>query len=155
MRSYSLDLREKIAAAYDQKLGSQRELADLFGVGKATVERIIRRRRETGSIEPKPHAGGRAARLDAAGRARVRQILEVDNDLTLAELAERLEAELGVRVSVSNLCRIVAALGLPRKKSRSTIRNATASESSTYATRTRVGSRTSKRGGTSSSTSRE
>lgn len=155
MRSYSLDLREKIVAAYDQKLGSQRELAELFGVGKATVERIIRRRRETGSIEPKPHAGGRAARLDADGRERVRHILTADNDLTLAELAERIEADLGVRMSVSNLCRIVAALGLGRKKRHSTRPNATASESSTCATSTDVGRRGSKRGATSSSTSRE
>jgi transposase len=154
MRSYSLDLREKIAAAYDQKVGSQRELADLFGVGKATVERIIRRRRETGSLAPKPRAGGRTSQLDAAGLDRVRQLIARDNDLTLAELGERLEAELGVRLSVSRLCRIVAALGLPLKKSRSTTRSATASASGASAASTRRGAGSSRRGATSSSTSR-
>jgi len=58
MTPYSLDLRQKIRPADDHQLGSQRALAALFGVSHAFLEQL-RRRRTTGAIAPRPHAGGR------------------------------------------------------------------------------------------------
>ena len=54
----SLDLRRRIIDAYDNGEGTQARLARRFKVGKATVERLVRLRRETGSVEPRPHGGG-------------------------------------------------------------------------------------------------
>jgi transposase len=65
MKVYSLDLRQKILRAYDQRLGSQRALAALFGVSQSCVEKLVRRRRTTRDIAPRPHAGGRRAICDA------------------------------------------------------------------------------------------
>jgi transposase len=48
MKPYSLDLGEKMLRAYDEKLGSQRGLAALFGVSRAFVEKLLQRRRTTG-----------------------------------------------------------------------------------------------------------
>jgi transposase len=45
-------------------------------------------------------------------------------EATLEELCTRVAAELGVRVSVPTMCRVLQRVGLPRKKNRSTRRHA-------------------------------
>jgi hypothetical protein len=54
MKPYSLDLRQKILQAYDQKLGSQRVLSALFGVSDVFLEQLLRRH-ATGEIAPHSH----------------------------------------------------------------------------------------------------
>jgi transposase len=130
MKAYSLDLRQKILRAYDQRLGSQRAIAMLFGVSQSFVEKLLRRRRTTGTISPRPHAGGRRALCDEAALAVVRRLVQEQPDATLAELCERLFAQRGLHVSVPTMGRLVIALRLPRKKRRSTPANGTPSVSS-------------------------
>ena len=84
MKAYSLDLRQKILRAYDQRLGSQRALAALFGVSQSFVEKLLRRRRTTGDIAPRPHTGGRRALCDEAALAVVRRLVHAQPDATLA-----------------------------------------------------------------------
>lgn len=130
MKAYSLDLRQKILRAYDQRLGSQRALAALFGVSQSFVEKLVRRRRTTGDMAPRPHTGGRRALCDEAALAVVRHLVHEQPDATLAEFCERLFAQRGLRLSVPTMGRLVIALRLPRKKSRSTPANRTPSASS-------------------------
>jgi transposase len=61
MKASSLALRQKILRAYDQRFGSQRALAALFGVSQSFVEKLLRQRRTSGDIAPRPHAGDRRA----------------------------------------------------------------------------------------------
>jgi transposase len=130
MQAYSLDLRQKILRAYDQRRSSQRAIAALFGVSQSFVEKLLRRRRATGDIAPRPHAGGRRALCNEAARAVVRRLIQEQPDATPAELCERLLAQRGLRVSVPTMGRLVIALRLPRKKSRSMPANRTPSGSS-------------------------
>jgi transposase len=116
MKPYTLDLRQKILDAYDRKRGSQRALAALFGVSRAFLEQLLRRRRTTGEIAPRPHAGGRQLRCDAAALALVRQWVQEQPDATLEELCTQLERQRGLRLSVATMCRVLQRLGLPRKK---------------------------------------
>jgi transposase len=130
MKAYSIDLREKILRACDERLGSQRAIATLFSVSQSFVEKLLRQRRATGDIRPRPHAGGRRALCDAGALAHVRRLVQEHPDATLAELAAQLEAQHGPRVSVPTMGRLVLALQLPRNKSRSTPMSATLNESS-------------------------
>ena len=130
MTPSSLDLREKILRAYDAHRGSQRALAALFGVSRAFVEKLVWQRRSTGQIVPRPHAGGRKPSYDDAALAVVRQALQEHTDATLAELCERLGQRRGLWMSVATMSRLLTRLGLPRKKSRSTLRSVTRRESS-------------------------
>jgi transposase len=125
MAAYSIDLRQKILQAYERRLGSQRALAHLFGVSLAFVEKVLRQHRTTGTIAPKPHAGGPRPRLDETTHGRLRQWGHDEPDVSLHELWARLAAETGVRVSGPTMCRVLQRLGLPRKKSRSTPRSGT------------------------------
>jgi transposase len=123
MAAYSIDLRQRILRAWERHLGSQRTIADIFGVSLAFVEKVLRQHRTTGSIAPKPHAGGQKPRLGAAARAVVQRLMGADPDATLEELCTGVAAETGVRVSVPTMCRVLQRLGLPRNKSRSTPAN--------------------------------
>jgi transposase len=130
MAAYSLELRQKIFRAWERRLGSQRTIADVFGVSLAFVEKVLRQYRTTGSIAPKPHAGGQKPRLDATAQAIIRRLVSDHPDETLQELGAGVAAETGVRVSVATMCRVLQRLGLPRKKSRSTPASATPHASS-------------------------
>ena len=120
MKAYSNDLRRKIVAAYERGQRSQREVAELFGVSPATVRNFVRRKRERGSPDELPRAGGAPARIDAQVRAELRQLIASSPDATLAEAREHLLRSSGVRVGLSAVCRAFSKMGLPRKKSRST-----------------------------------
>ncbi|MFM2315160.1 MAG: hypothetical protein RLZZ04_4436 [Cyanobacteriota bacterium] len=54
----SLDLRQRVFLAYQTKEGSQRQLAKRFKVSLSFIRDLVRRYRETDSIEPKPHGVG-------------------------------------------------------------------------------------------------
>ena len=146
MAAYSIDLRHKLLHACERRLGSQRALADLFGVSLSFVEKLLRRHRTTGDIAPKPHAGGPRPALDAAADALVRRLVRENTDITLAELCARVADEKGRRVSVATMCRLLQRLGLPRKKSRSTPASVTPRASSRRARITASGSRRSTSG---------
>jgi transposase len=118
--AYSTDLREKIVRAYDEGLGSQRAIAELFGVSRSFVEKLLARRRATGEIAPLPHGGGRQSHCDARDIALVQQHIKEQPDATLSEVCHRVHQEHSTSVSYSAMSRLLKRLGLPRKKSRST-----------------------------------
>ena len=130
MGAYSLDLRDKILHACDQRFGSQRAIAALFGVSQSFVEQVLRRRRTTGTTAPRPHAGGRRAGCDEAAMLLVRRLVQDHPDATLAEPCEQLYAQRGLHVSVPTMSRLAKQLGLPRKKNHSMPPSKTAPASS-------------------------
>jgi transposase len=120
MTPYSLDLRQKIIAALERGVGSQRAVADLFGVSRSFVERLLQRQRTTGTLAPRLHAGGPPRCLDETDERLIRQCLEQQPDHTLDELREALAQQNGKPVSRATLGRMVQHLNLPRKKRLST-----------------------------------
>jgi len=116
MKAYSLDLRQKIIDAYTNQEGSIRQVAQRFKVAKSFVQKLLKRYREEGTLAPKAQGGGFAAKLSEHLHV-VEQLVEQENDATLAELCEHLYQDTGVRVSQSTLCRQLQQLKLTRKKS--------------------------------------
>ena len=125
MKPYSNDLRRRIVEACESGKYSQGEVAELFQVSLATVKNFLRRKRETGSPDALPHAGGNKPRLDEKARLFIRQSVEENNDLTLDELCRRVKARHRKSVSRPTMSRLLQGLNLPRKKSRSTPPSAT------------------------------
>lgn len=117
--AYSTDLREKIVRAYDEGLGSQRQIAEMFGVSRSFVEKLLHRRRITGEIAALPHGGGRTALCQQKEHLLVRRLIQQQPDATLDELCEALERKRRLRVSRPTMSRVLQRLSLPRKKSRS------------------------------------
>jgi transposase len=118
--AYSTDLREKIVRSYDDGLGSQRAIAELFGVSRSFVEKLLHRRRTTGDIAALPHGGGRTALCQQKEHLLVRRLIEKQPDATLDELCEMVEHKRKLRVSRPTMSRLLQRLDLSRKKSRST-----------------------------------
>jgi transposase len=114
MEAYSLDLRLRVLAAVDQGDLSRTEIAELFGVSTAWVRRLVQRRRETGSITPRPRRYGPRPKLDQERCQQLAQLVQQDPDATLAELRQRL----AVSVGIPTLWRALDRLGLTLKKSR-------------------------------------
>ena len=59
MKAYSTDLRERVVAACDAGDATREQIAARFSVSVPWIRKLLRQRRETGSIEPKPRGGGR------------------------------------------------------------------------------------------------
>jgi transposase len=112
MRAYSPDLRERIVAAVERGKGSLRELADVFLVSLSSIVRLLRRYRATGSVLPKPPAGGPVPLLDEPTCQRLLALVQEQPDATLAEL----RARLGVSCSLTTLWRALQRHRISRKK---------------------------------------
>ena len=121
MQSYSIDLRERVIAACDRGDATREEIAARFSVGVAWVYRLLARRRQTGSIAPKPHGGGQKPAFDGDTAERLRKAVADGPDATLEELRDAT----GVACGTSAVFRALRRLGLPRKKSRNAPPNRT------------------------------
>jgi len=112
MKPYSEDLRTRIIDVIDQHKGSLRQTARRFRVSLSFIERLLRRRRQTGSLRPKPHGGGRLPALDDNQLKQLRELVSEQPDATLEELRQRL----AVACSLAAICRTLKKLGITRKK---------------------------------------
>lgn len=86
MRTLSLDLRERILAAYDRQEGTRLEVAGRFRVSLGMVKKLLQQRRRTGSIAARHHLAGRKPVILEAHRRQLRTLLDRKPDLTLQEL---------------------------------------------------------------------
>ena len=118
MRPYSKDLRLRALAAFDGGMPRE-EIARTFSVSVPTIKRWLRRRRETGGVEPKA-IPGRPSLKGVALAGWLPKHLQRNPDLTLQEHREAFEEARGTRVSAATVGRAIARLpgGWPLKKSR-------------------------------------
>lgn len=109
-RAYSNDLRERVMQACDQGERAV-AVAKRFAVSESFIEKLKQRRRDSGMVAAKPHAGGRQPLL-AAQSERIRAQLQAKPDTTLEELRDGL----GLSVALSTLWYHLRRLGLTFKK---------------------------------------
>lgn len=115
-KAYSLDLRQKIIEAYTRGGISQRGLANQFGVAKSFIQKLLKQYRETGSIAPKVRVEQTPPKLNDEHRAILADIVEANNDATLAELSEQVYARTGIRVGTTTMHTTLKRMGLSVKK---------------------------------------
>jgi transposase len=125
MQAYSLDLRQRVVAAYENGVETILEVAERFEVSDSFVKKLLRRKRATGEIAPVGHRGGQPRRLSDQHRKWLLKTVLAQPDITLGELEERLLVEQNLSASVPTLCRELQALNLRRKKSRWSLVSAT------------------------------
>ena len=118
MEAYSLDLRTRVLDACDGGMRTK-QVAKRFAVSPAWVRRMKQRRRENGSIAPRPIPGGKP-KLDEAARARVAAFVAEQPDATLEELRGWIAEELHVRISIGGLWETLRRMNFTLKKSRRT-----------------------------------
>jgi transposase len=112
MRPYSLDLRERVAAAVDHHEGSIRQIARIFRVSTSFIVRLFQQRRATGTLQPDPHGGGSPPALSPRDLDRLAQLIREQPDATLKQLKQRG----GFTCSLKTLWFALDRQGLTRKK---------------------------------------
>ena len=118
---YSDDLRRKFFEAYQRGDGSLAVLARRFSVSLGWAEKLMRTVRQTGRIErPAGNKRGPASKLTPELRETLREWIQAQPDLTLAELQQRLWTAQEMDVSLSRLWTVLGEMGLRLKKSHST-----------------------------------
>lgn len=102
-KALSLDLRRRVVAAVDAG-ASRRAVAARYGVAPSTAVRWHRQWRESGSLAPRPQGGHQGERRSVERFAdAIRTMVAKTKDITLAEIAERLEAEHGERFAPTTI----------------------------------------------------
>jgi transposase len=81
--AYGIDLRERAVRAYRRGDGTLLEVAATFAIDPRTLQRWIAHERATGSLVPKPKAGGWRYPIDLA---QLHVVIAAAPDATVAEL---------------------------------------------------------------------
>src|SRR5690606_38172202 len=112
-RSYSLDLRERVARLVEGG-GSCHAAAAHFGVSISFAVKLMATFRATGSLKAKPEGGWRYSKLDPHRDFLMRRVAEQD-DITMPELAAELVGQ-GTVVAPSSISRWLIRNGYRFKK---------------------------------------
>lgn len=94
------------------------EIATVLGIGRASVNRVLRRHRETGKVERLPRGGGVESPIQGRVADLLCSIVGEVNDVTLEELTKALVERARINTSRSAVSRAMSRLGFTRKKSR-------------------------------------
>lgn len=109
------EVREAIVRAREQKLGYD-EIAELLGVGRATVSRTLRLHRESGDIDPRPKGGGNFSIFHGHVAELLLAIVETMPDASIRELTRAFEKQAKLSTSEMSVGRALRRLGYSRKK---------------------------------------
>lgn len=113
MAPYSMDLRKRVARAWDAHPDAE-AIAAKYEVSRAWVHRLIQRRRETGSLAPRKQTKFRRRALTDDEQTKLRALITAQPDATLAELRDAVPT----RAALSTLWRTIDRFGLTVKKNR-------------------------------------
>ena len=113
MKATSLDLRKRVLAARIEDGQSMGEIAERFRMPKGTVQNILERYRDAGTLEPRPQNAGRKRGLSGDQLRALEAEVERCPDSTLGQLQETLH----LPVSVVTVHNSLKRLGFTLKKS--------------------------------------
>jgi transposase len=110
MEVYSMDLRLRVMADIDNKIGTA-AVAEKYSVSAGWIRKLKRFRRETGSFAPRTQRVSHATKLDAE-LPRLEKLIQERPDATLREL----RVALGVQVGLATVWRALKRLQITFKK---------------------------------------
>ena len=116
MKSYPVEFRQKILDCYYNEPISQRQLAKRFCVTLSFVQKLLKQSRETGDIRPKTYRCGRHLKLTPEQMVALGELIEANNDATLAELSDLFLERTGIVLSVATVARMTERLKMTRPK---------------------------------------
>lgn len=117
MQAYSQDLRDRVLGALEHG-DRPAAIARRFEVSRVYVY-DVKRRLAKGQRTSQPQGGHRISRL-AVHESKIRSWIDAQPDLTLQEIAERLEHEVGLRLTKAAIWYQLNRWGLSFKKKRYT-----------------------------------
>ncbi len=116
MKTYPLELRQRVIKAVDNKIGTKTQIAETFSVSTSWIRKLLQRRRETGSLEASPRTQGRKCAFGSANLEQLNNFVRQKPDSTLEEIKEHFSAK--VNCSVVTVHNALKRLGWRYKKNR-------------------------------------
>jgi transposase len=110
----SQDLRQRLVASVENG-SSIRQAAMRYSVSISAAIKLIRRVRETGSLKPAQIGGYRRPVLEPH-EALLRELIDGNSDITLAEIQTELSHRVNLTPDLSTIHHHLHRLGLRRKK---------------------------------------
>lgn len=110
----SNDLRERVVA-FVEAGHSRHEAAAHFGTSVSFAVNLMKRWRETGSVDPRPRGGFRHGKL-GPHRDFILAAVAARGDITMPELAAALATARSVKVDPSRLSKFLISCGFSFKK---------------------------------------
>jgi transposase len=114
-KPHPIELRERVVAFVDEGHG-HREAARHFRVSPKFVNELIKLRRETGSLKPRPQGNGGGHGKLAGVTDWIEARVAAKGEITLDELAVELAETHGIEVHRGTIWRVLRGLGLTHKK---------------------------------------
>lgn len=98
----SMDLKKRAVDVYLEGGGTFKEVGKRFCINPMTLSKYVKQFKETGSLDHKPHSGGRIHQkiFDKHVEA-IRSWLEEDECRSNPELAELLKTHFGIQIDPS------------------------------------------------------
>ena len=112
MKPTPIELRERIVAARTLDNQSMGQIAKRFRIPKGTVQNILERYRDEGTVEPKPQNAGRKSVFSKQALRALERDVRKHPDATLEELCRRSR----VQASLVTFHNALKRLGFTRKK---------------------------------------
>ena len=131
----SKDLRRRVVDAYRNGRGTYREVAEIFGVGEASVDRWLRLDRERKDVGPEPHGGGISPRIPAQQYPALAKLVAEKPDRAVVDLRDEWQRRYGVALSRSAMQRALLKAGFTWKKNAFVLRSKPAQTSKSNAPR--------------------
>jgi len=114
MKPTPIELRERIVAARTIDKQSMGQIARRLRIPKGTVQNILERYRDGGTLEPKPQNAGRKSVFSKEALSALERDVRKHPDATLEELRQRSR----VQASLVTFHNALKKLGFTRKKKR-------------------------------------
>ena len=89
MKTYPLELRQRVIKAVDNKIGTKKEIAETFSVSTSWIRKLLQRRRKNGSIEPSARTQGRKPAFKGVDLEQLNNFVQENPDSTLEEIREQ------------------------------------------------------------------
>ena len=115
MKSLSLDLRQRIAEAFQSGGASQAAIADRFAVSLPSVERIARKLRRGEDLKP-GISTGRKPRIPPEKWQEFEEFVRSKNDWTTLALTEAWQERTATEISESSVARTLVKIRFTFKK---------------------------------------
>ena len=114
-KPHPIELRTRVVAFVDEGNG-HREAARHFRVSPIFVNTLIKLRRETGSLAPRPQGNGGGHGKLAGVTRWIETRVAAKGEITLDELVAELAESHGIAVHRGTVWRVLRGLGLTHKK---------------------------------------
>ena len=111
--AYSKDLRKRIIEAIKVEKLKKTEVIQIYKISRTGLDYLISHYDETGSLDPKPHGGGRPSKFQSEDIEIIKKFIKDHPDATLEEILEYT----GKDASLTSVFRTLKKIGFRLKKS--------------------------------------